>query len=368
MGCITHKENSYQIYVDEDSSDNFIINEQILDNVDSSLNTVEALVDYVGQNNSEADENPTTYWLLNDSVFDYADRNEPNRRIDYLETEYYKKDSVHLSSVNAKKEEIAAAKLPAETSFDSENNSLTDTTKLATLDLLSMDWARPIYNNIPQEIDSVMLEEMMDSISSIQVDNVSLLHVVEDTVKKEKREMVNSQPLYIIDRNLDQPGMTYVIVDTIASISNLKSDKKVIVIRKYNLNVEEEYIKRLNVDSIGIKEIRTEVIKPVENQSIYFSFQYEMGQLKPSNKEELIQVLNAAKENRDKTVSISSRTDASGSSALNLKISRQRVEEVKKYLIDGGVAEQRIFVQYFGEKYADPEGVDTDRVTSVTLK
>ena len=349
LGCKSQKELAYKIYVDEASSESFTKVE--FDEIDSSFIDVESLPDYIGK-----DEISILMVPKRDTLFSEIDNVNWQVEVDKVEL----MDSVQENSLIEK----STSNLIADSAYVEKDS----------LDLLSMDWARPINNDVILELDSNILIQNEDS-TFINQDSTSPLMAPISIISNQEKKVSdtlfvdekNIQPLYIIDKNLDQPGMAYVVVDTIAPLPNLESGRKVIVIRKFNLNLENNIVNKHGRDSIIAPIEIIEVNSSVKNQKVSFNFTYGIGELMPVNSADLSQVIDLINTNKDKTVMISSRTDAVGSNKVNLKISELRALKIKDFLVEKGVNEQLIFIQYLGEKYASPEGNESDRVTIVTL-
>ena len=72
---------------------------------------------------------------------------------------------------------------------------------------------------------------------------------------------------------------------------------------------------------------------------------------------------------KGKSIVLVGHTDPRGSVALNDKLGQQRAEDVRRYLIDQGVAADRITAETAGERNAsgDPSHWATDRRVDVDL-
>lgn len=80
---------------------------------------------------------------------------------------------------------------------------------------------------------------------------------------------------------------------------------------------------------------------------IYFDF--DSYKLKPDGIDALDKIANALSNHKDFGVQLDGHTDYVGSEAYNLKLSEKRANSAKGYLINKGVTDNRIRLQYFGE-------------------
>ncbi len=83
-------------------------------------------------------------------------------------------------------------------------------------------------------------------------------------------------------------------------------------------------------------------------QNIYFA--PGSARLDPSSYPALDQIVQLLKENPTVIVEIQGHTDNTGSLALNMKLSQQRAEAVKRYLVEHGIEEDRLIAKGYGPK------------------
>lgn len=89
-------------------------------------------------------------------------------------------------------------------------------------------------------------------------------------------------------------------------------------------------------------------------------FKYRSFQLLESSKPELDKILNLMQDNPNIKIEISGHTDNVGSEKSNRKLSRQRASVVRQYLIEKGIAAERLAAKGFGESQPVAEN-DTEK-------
>jgi outer membrane protein OmpA-like peptidoglycan-associated protein len=77
-------------------------------------------------------------------------------------------------------------------------------------------------------------------------------------------------------------------------------------------------------------------------------FEVAKSRIDPTSYQELDLLLGMMNENRDMVIQLEGHTDYLGDAAKNLKLSEQRVEEVKAYLVKRGISKNRIKTKAFG--------------------
>lgn len=77
-------------------------------------------------------------------------------------------------------------------------------------------------------------------------------------------------------------------------------------------------------------------------------FKQSTSKISESSYEELNSLFLFLKENPGMVIQLEGHTDFRGNAALNTKLSQDRVEEVKKYLVNKGIKKQRVKVKAFG--------------------
>lgn len=92
------------------------------------------------------------------------------------------------------------------------------------------------------------------------------------------------------------------------------------------------------------------ISEPVSNKS--YSIQFETGRadIKPSSYGDLDEILNSAVVAENLNVGVSGYTDNVGSPTANQRLSEQRAEAVRQYLIDKGLSARRIQSAGYGEE------------------
>ena len=87
--------------------------------------------------------------------------------------------------------------------------------------------------------------------------------------------------------------------------------------------------------------------KMVVIPNIYYD--YDKATLRPESKAVLDSILSFFSDNKDLTIEIGSHTDSRGSDEYNLKLSQERAQSVVDYLIEKGVAKDRLIAKGYGE-------------------
>jgi OOP family OmpA-OmpF porin len=77
-------------------------------------------------------------------------------------------------------------------------------------------------------------------------------------------------------------------------------------------------------------------------------FQQGKSAIDPNSFEELDEVVQMMKENSKMEIQLEGHTDSQGSSGANLRLSENRVEAVKKYIISKGIGKDRVKTKAFG--------------------
>lgn len=103
------------------------------------------------------------------------------------------------------------------------------------------------------------------------------------------------------------------------------------------------------VENKGCPEIQQAVVERIRQSAagIFFDVNKDVIQARSyANLDKLVTIMN---EFPEATVSIEGHTDSDGDNAKNLTLSQQRADAVKKYLIEHGVAADRLTATGFGE-------------------
>jgi outer membrane protein OmpA-like peptidoglycan-associated protein/PBP1b-binding outer membrane lipoprotein LpoB len=218
-----------------------------------------------------------------------------------------------------------------------------------------------------QENDSVIITDAV--VNQSEVNEATHWNVEgSETLTEINKASRDKKQLYIIDKDIFKPGLVFIEVDTIYPVVNAVDGKTIIVIRKLRSQLDnakpEPIIKEVKI----VKEV--EVVKevPVSQQENIYRLKYNLGEYKTGELEELNKVVMQLNSHPALVAVITSSTDATGSPNINLKLSKVRAETVRTYLIDKGISDKRIFIQYLGEKYASTPNDENERETLIVLK
>jgi len=126
---------------------------------------------------------------------------------------------------------------------------------------------------------------------------------------------------------------------------------------------EPTFNEEKNVDEKGNEYTTIDLLANLKLNNIYFD--YNSAEVKAESKEIMKSVLNIMKENPGYRLEIAAHTDARGSSDYNQKLSRQRAENAKSYLIKQGLSSDRIVMNWYGKSQLEidcPPGADCDEL------
>jgi outer membrane protein OmpA-like peptidoglycan-associated protein len=98
-----------------------------------------------------------------------------------------------------------------------------------------------------------------------------------------------------------------------------------------------------------LKDYRLSAL-PSEDVIILENLIFDLGksEIKPESFDELDKLVKLMKDNPEMVIQLEGHTDFRGGKSKNLKLSKDRVKEVKNYLIHGGIMPDRILTKAFG--------------------
>ena len=112
-----------------------------------------------------------------------------------------------------------------------------------------------------------------------------------------------------------------------------------------NITNDQVINKDFNLENIRVSSVDENITLVLNN--IFFDF--DKAVLKPESFPELNRIVTVMKEKSGMQIEIAGHTDAMGPEPYNLKLSERRAKSVVKYLVDEGVAQNRIAVLFLGE-------------------
>ena len=131
-----------------------------------------------------------------------------------------------------------------------------------------------------------------------------------------------------------KPGVSYVFLGTCKGFLNHKEELRVEPVLE-----SEEYVLQFPLASISA---------PVLIDNIFYDF--DKATLRPESEEALDKLVELLNENSNVTIELSSHTDNRGSDAYNERLSQRRAESVVNYLIEHGIAADRLSPVGYGEQ------------------
>ena len=130
-----------------------------------------------------------------------------------------------------------------------------------------------------------------------------------------------------------KPNVSYVFLGTCRGFLNHKEELRVEPVLE-----SEEYVLQFPLASITA---------PVLIDNIFFDF--DKATLRPESTEALDKLVELLDENANVTIELSSHTDNRGSDQYNERLSQRRAESVVNYLIEHGIAADRLSPKGYGE-------------------
>ena len=131
-----------------------------------------------------------------------------------------------------------------------------------------------------------------------------------------------------------QPGVDYVFLGTCKGYLNHKEQLKVDTVME-----SEEYVLQFPLASITA---------PVLIDNIFYDF--DMATLRPESTTSLDELVGLLNENPNVTIELSAHCDYRGPEAYNKRLSQKRAESVVNYLIEHGIAEDRLSPMGYGKE------------------
>ena len=130
-----------------------------------------------------------------------------------------------------------------------------------------------------------------------------------------------------------KPGVDYVFLGTCKGFLNHKEELRVEPVLE-----SEEYVLQFPLASITA---------PVLIDNIFYDF--DKATLRPESTEALDKLIALLNENPNVTIELSAHTDYRGSAAYNERLSQRRAESVVNYLIEHGIAQDRLSPMGYGK-------------------
>lgn len=130
------------------------------------------------------------------------------------------------------------------------------------------------------------------------------------------------------------PGVEYMFLATCKGFLNHKEDLKVVP-----MNGSHEYVLQFPLASITA---------PVLIDNIFYDF--NKATLRPESQTALDELVKLLNENPNVTIELSSHCDYKGSSAYNKLLAQRRAESVVNYLVDKGIARDRLSPVGYGKE------------------
>ncbi len=115
------------------------------------------------------------------------------------------------------------------------------------------------------------------------------------------------------------------------------------------LNARQEFVSDTAEEDAeyGVDFILASITKPVVIDNIFYD--YDRATLRPESKEALDEMVQVLNDNPNVTIEMASHTDRHGSDAYNIDLSARRARSVIDYLIEHGIAPERLQSQGYGE-------------------
>ncbi len=136
-----------------------------------------------------------------------------------------------------------------------------------------------------------------------------------------------------------------------------------VVIEK--VRVDTVYMNNTGMSDEDVEEIIDQAVRSLE-------FEYDKAIIVKDSYKDLEALTYAMMIRKDLKIAMEGHTDDVGTEEYNLRLSKERVEAVKRFLVMNGIEESRIGTSYFGESkpIADnstPEGRAKNRRVLITV-
>lgn len=133
-----------------------------------------------------------------------------------------------------------------------------------------------------------------------------------------------------------KPGVDYVFLGTCKGFLNHQEQLRVEPVKK-----SEEYVLQFPLANI---------MAPVLIDNIFYDF--DKATLRPESAKALDELVKLLEENPNVTIELSAHTDYRGSAEYNKRLSQRRAESVINYLIEHGIAKDRLTPVGYGKEQA----------------
>jgi len=196
------------------------------------------------------------------------------------------------------------------------------------------------------------------------------------TVKGNVRDSATKQviPFAIVTRYEVTAGGQLIPIDTFRTDQTGKYNFTLEKEKTYKLigSAPEYLVNSVSVTTVGVKKStdferdidiyleRITLGKPIVLQNIYFDF--DSSAIRADARPTLDKLVALLQNNPNITIQLGAHTDTNGSEQYNIKLSDKRAKSVVKYLIDNGIAAERLSSFGFGESQPAvyPELSDAD--------
>ena len=131
-----------------------------------------------------------------------------------------------------------------------------------------------------------------------------------------------------------RPGVDYVFLGTCKGFLNHKEELRVDTVQE-----SQEYVLQFPLPSITA---------PVLIDNIFYDF--DKATLRPESQTALDELVKLLEENPNVTIELSAHTDYKGSEQYNERLSQRRAESVVNYLIEHGIAKDRLTPKGYGKQ------------------
>ena len=130
-------------------------------------------------------------------------------------------------------------------------------------------------------------------------------------------------------------------------------------------SIDKEYLKKntfLVNDIKNVDELTKAINDPnkKDSKNLTILFDYKIHDLSVSSKRELDIIVEYMIQNQDVKFMINGHTDSKASEAYNTKLSKNRVDEAKKYLLDKKIDKQRLKTKSYGESQPIAPNINLD--------